>query len=186
MRAFVALAIPERVAAQAAHLQALLGCGRAVPEENLHLTLAFLDEITLGQAEDMDAELQAMSEPALSLELAGLDVLDRARPDAVIWTARPCEPLERLARAVARAARGAGITLPRRRFRPHVTLARFGRGYGALEAERLGRLLQGRGDESSGPFMVESFGLYRSFLRAEGPIYELLEAYPLGTGRGLA
>ena len=186
MRAFVAIAMPEAVAAQAAHLQALLGCGRAVPEEALHLTLAFLGEITDGQAEELDAGLQAIAAPVFTLELAGLETLGGDWPGGLVWRARPCAPLERLQRAVAGAARGAGIDLPRRRFRPHVTIARFGRGAGPAEAARLGRLMQARGDAVSGAFMVGGFTLYRSHLRAEGPIYEALADYRLEDGRGIA
>lgn len=186
MRAFVAIAMPEAVAAQAARLQAILGCGRAVPEEALHLTLAFLGEIDPAQAEELDDGLQAIRQPVFALELAGLETLGGDWPGGLVWRARPCAALERLHRAVAAAARHAGLDLPRRRFRPHVTLARFGRGAGAGEAARLGWLLQARGDAVSGPVMVGGFTLYRSHLRAEGPIYEALADYPLDDGRGLA
>ncbi len=186
MRAFVGIAMPEAVRAQVAHLQALLGCGRAVAEENLHLTLAFLGEITPAEAEEIDAELQAIALPVFELELAGLEIIGGDWPGGLVWLARASAPLERLQRAVAGGVRGAGVDLPRRRFRPHVTLARFGRGAGAVEAARVGRLLQARGDAVSGGFAVSGFQLYRSHLRAEGPIYEVLADYALSDGRGFA
>ena len=186
MRAFVGIAMPEAVAAQVVYLQALLGCGRPVAEENLHLTLAFLGEITPAQAEEIDAELQTIAMPVFPMELAGLEIIGGDWPGGLVWLARASEPLERLQRAVAGAVRGAGVEMPRRRFRPHVTIARFGRGAGEVEAARVGRLLQARGDAVSGPFGVNGVTFYRSHLRPEGPIYEPMAEYPLLDGRGLA
>lgn len=180
MRAFVAIPMPEEAVAPIVALQSLLGCGRAVAEENLHLTLAFLGEISLAEAQALDEELAAIPTQPLVLELAGADVMDRARPDLVFVGLRKNPPLEALQRHVAAAARAVGIDLARRRFRPHVTLARFGRAYGPAEELRLGRFLEASADFSLPGFAVGEFVLYRSTLDPHGPRYDRLAEYPIG------
>lgn len=180
MRVFVAIMLPEEVTARLGALQDELGCGRPVAEENLHLTLAFAGEIDGREAAELDAALETIRLPGFLLAPAGISVFGPAeRPEAVVVGLRPEPGLDALVRAVAGAARAAGRVLPRRRFRAHVTLSRFGRDFGALDAGRLGRFLQARGDLVLNPFEVTGFSMIRSHLRAEGPIYEELAAYPL-------
>ncbi|MFT3689382.1 RNA 2',3'-cyclic phosphodiesterase [Paenirhodobacter sp.] len=171
MRLFVALAVPEAVAGQIVALQEMLGTGRLVPEENLHLTLAFLGDVAGADLADLDLALADLRSPAPMVELAGIDLWD----EALVIGVRANPVLEALARKVAVAVRGV-VEMPRRRFRPHVTLARVRPG----DAVRVGRFLSARADAVLTPFAAEGFTLYRSHLRAEGPLYEPLAEYPLG------
>jgi len=84
----------------------------------------------------------------------------------------------RLRKKVRAAARGAGIDLPRERFRPHVTLARFSRSK-PVDMGRLTAFLGAYGGFRAGPFAVDRFCLYRSTLTPEGPVYDVLADYPL-------
>jgi 2'-5' RNA ligase len=85
--------------------------------------------------------------------------------------------------ALRRAVRGlvyqAGIELPRARFRPHVTLARFGRRMTMLETQRIAGVLEAYADLDAGRLGVEGFRLYRSHLGEGGAWYESLADYPL-------
>lgn len=178
MRAFVALALPEALIGSLLGLQAGLPFGRAVAPENLHLTLTFLGDIEAGQAGDLAESLAGLALPGLDLRLHGLELLGPAQAPVLAALAEG-EGLMGVHDKVQRAARQAGIDLRRRRFRPHVTIARFGR----LEpgkVQRLADFMALNGAFSAGPAPVADLVLYRSHLASSGTIYEPLAEFRLG------
>ncbi len=74
MRAFVAVEVAGEVAAALVRVQARLRSGRPVAEENLHLTLAFLDDQPEERLEDLHGLLEQIVRPAFAVE-AGATVL---------------------------------------------------------------------------------------------------------------
>jgi RNA 2',3'-cyclic 3'-phosphodiesterase len=183
IRAFVAIPVPEDVAAALQALQAGLPAGRAVPPENFHLTLAFLGENPAPVIEDVHYALDAIDAPAFALTLQGLGLFGGKAPRSLHAEARPEPALAHLRARVAEAARGAGIDLPRSRFQPHVTIARFGAGLGGEDLERLRRHVAARAGFSAGPFPVRRFALVRSRLGRSGAAYEDMAVYALGPER---
>ncbi|AVO39011.1 RNA 2',3'-cyclic phosphodiesterase [Pukyongiella litopenaei] len=176
MRAFVAIPVPDAVAASLAALQARLPGGRRVPRENLHLTLAFLDDQPEPALEELHGELGDLGAAAFDLTLAGLGVFGGDRPRLLYADIAPNTALSDLHRAVMGAARRAGMQLPRRRFHPHVTLARFGAG----DAAGLGGFIAAHGATPLPGFRATGFGLYRSILRPDGAVHDMLAGYNLG------
>lgn len=178
MRAFVALDLPEALLDPVSRLQAGLTVGRLVPEENLHLTLAFLGDVEDTRAHDLAEALASQRLPKVTLELGGLDLFGGKRSSALVIGADG-DGLERLHAKVMRTAREVDIDLPRERFRPHVTIARF---TGALTPKDQGRLadfLKLNGRFSLDPVACETITLYRSHLRNDGAIHEPLADFPL-------
>ena len=72
----------------------------------------------------------------------------------------------------------AGCPPERRKFKPHVTLARFRNG----APPRIGNFIQAYDRLSIGPFTVDAFTLFRSHLGSEKAYYEPLAEYPLVSG----
>jgi 2'-5' RNA ligase len=91
---------------------------------------------------------------------------------------RPDPALRELHGICARAARAAGIELERRRFRPHVTLIRFGTGLPPHRQPELDRALRHLG-APTGAEAAQRLVLYRSHLGEGAAVYEELAAYPL-------
>lgn len=179
MRIFTGLMVAPALWEAVGAVQTALGCGRPVAEENLHLTLVFAGEASLEAARRWHEELEAVRMQPFVLELAGLELIGPAeRPELLALGVRPSAALEALQAKVAQAARRAGLELPRRRFRPHVTLARFGQRFDAAQAARVGRLLQAKGDVVLPEWQVERFALLRSHLSHAGADYEVLAEYP--------
>ncbi len=179
MRAFLALPLPDAAVVTLERLQQEIPVGRLVPGENLHLTLVFLGDRSVAALEDLHFALEALRVPAFDLRLAGLDCFDRTDPEALHIGVAPCPALEALQARLRATLHGAGVTLDRARFRPHVTLARFNRGLAPEQAARMGRFLAARGDFAVPAFTVRAFCLYESILTKDGPVYEVMAEYPL-------
>ena len=180
IRAFVALPLPEPVRQKLNLLQYLLPLPRRVPPGNLHLTLVFLGELPGPVLEDAHHALEGLRAPGFALRLRGVGSFG-APPRLVFVGADPCPALDHLQRKVETAVRRAGVAPDRRRFNPHVTLARLDPRRPGTEDERarLGAAIAGNADFSVGPFAVDGFALFRSHLGRSGAHYEELARYPL-------
>lgn len=178
-RLFVALPIPDDVADALTAMQGGVPDANWVPSENFHITLAFIGEVDGGMAQDIDAALATIDGPILDVEMAGVDhFVDGRQPTALYAAVVQEERLSRLRDKVANALRGEGVKLDRRRFRPHVTLARFNRR--AEIGHHLAQFVASHSLFRAGPFEVEQFRLYSSIVRADGSHYDIEAAYPLG------
>ena len=176
MRLFVALTLPEEVREQLAELEDNLPGARWVPPENFHITLRFIGEVDGGLAEDIDAELAAMAGEGFLVSIAGLGCFGEGpRTRALYARVAPSEPLTRLKLKVENALQRAGCEPEGRKFKPHVTLARF-KGQSGPELERF---LVRHSLFRAGPFAVADFALIQSFLSGEGSIYREEAIYPL-------
>lgn len=178
-RLFVGLPIPDDVADQLSALQGGVPDANWVPSENFHITLAFIGEVDGGMTTDIDEALATIDGPILDIELAGVDhFVDGQQPKALYAGVVQEERLIRLREKVVRALRGEGVTLERRKFRPHVTLAHFNRR--AEIGHHMAQFVASHSLFRAGPFEVESFRLYSSTLRPDGSVYEVEAEYPLG------
>ena len=177
MRSFLALDVPDDLARHIASAQSRLGVGRMVPRENLHVTLAFLDDQPESVLEELDRDLGALSQDRFPLDVTGYAHFGKSRPRIAYLGVASSAPLLSLHQAVRRAARAAGIALSHERYIPHITIARFsGSDVGdALPAvQALARL-----PIQCAPFDVFGFTLYGSTLTPTGPRYEPLASYPM-------
>lgn len=180
MRCFVAISLPEPLLDRLAALQDAIPSGRVTPPENLHLTLAFLGELTEEAALAAHEALGGLRAVPFEVQIAGVDLFGGKAPRVLYAGVRRSEALHDLHARIRSRLVGAGLQLQRERFRPHVTLARFGRPPGRDETARLGQFLQAHAAFELPPFPVASFSLYRSEL-GHGPArHTELARYPLG------
>jgi 2'-5' RNA ligase len=179
MRCFVAIDLPDEARAALEAVQDQLRVGRVSDPETLHLTLAFLGEQPDAALEEMHLALEAMRAAPFTLQLRGLGTFGGRSP-RVLWAGVEPQPaLRALHEKVRGAAHVAGIELPRERFRPHVTIARFGERLQPGELDKLTGFLSRFEQFPAPPFEVEEVVLFRSILHRDGAIHEPLEAYPL-------
>ncbi|MCV2870490.1 RNA 2',3'-cyclic phosphodiesterase [Defluviimonas sp. WL0002] len=175
IRAFFALTLPDTALDQIERLQAAIPFGRAAPAENLHLTLAFLGEVSPETLEAAHEAAETLAPPPFALELRGLVHLGR-QPGGVIASGVVPEPrLDGLAKSLRSRLAGTGIQLPRERFRPHVTLIRL-RQDDADDAT-LARILGRHADFRAGPIPVTGLSLFRSYLGGDSARHEELARY---------
>jgi 2'-5' RNA ligase len=178
MRAFVAIDLPDPVKSALESLQEVMPLGRPTDPEQMHLTLHFLGEQPDELIEAAHQALEDLSFPAFEMQLAGLGTFGNREP-SVLWAGvKDATQVKALHDRIRPALHGAGLPLEHRRFRPHVTIARFDRS-GLAEHERLAKFLSRWESFPCPSFTVEAFGLWRSTLRPKGAIHEELARYPL-------
>jgi RNA 2',3'-cyclic 3'-phosphodiesterase len=176
MRLFVALDLPwplrERLKTLAT---AIPGC-RWMPVENLHLTLRFIGEVPNWRAEEIDLALQAIKARSFPLTLTGVGLFEKGGRVTSLWAGlERCPQLEHLQTKIETALQRAGLEPERRRFTPHVTLARLDQ----PASEKVTRFLQGHSLFRAEPYVVERFTLFSSQLGKEGSVYTAEADYSL-------
>ncbi len=179
MRCFLAIALPDDVAGRLLSLQVALRAGQPVPRDNLHLTLAFLDDQTDEALQELHEALERLRLPPVPISFGPIGTFggDGVRSLHVEVPLTPA--LETLERKLQGALHLAGIRLPHRRFRPHVTLARQKHTLTADELTALARRMAAHAATPLPGFVAQGFGLYRSTLRPGGAVHDLLADYPL-------
>jgi 2'-5' RNA ligase len=177
MRAFLAFDIPDATADALLRLQSTIPMGKPLPEDNLHLTLVFLEDAPEPALEDLHTLLTGLRWPPVPIRFTGLDSFTELDRGLVFAAVDRTEALQGLHDRLAALCRSAGLDLPRRRFRPHVTLTRANRRPSGVARDRLAAALGPRPDLPG--FTAQAVTLYQSTLTPRGAIHDPLAAYPL-------
>lgn len=179
MRAFVAIDLPDFARAELVRLQSSLAVGRPVPEENLHLTLSFLGEQRDEAIADAHAALSDLRAPAFDLQLVGVGSFGKPSPQVIYADVARCQQLLELEQGITRSLRNIGLEFQKRRFRPHVTIARLPRLMSGSDKAKVHELVPSLSAFQGTPFHVSSFQLYRSTLTPKAALHEALANYEL-------
>jgi 2'-5' RNA ligase len=174
-RLFTALEIPSPLAFSLSLLRGGLPGARWVDPENYHITLRFIGDIDQRTADEVERALTRVDRPSFDLTLAGLDALGGNKPHSIVASVKPTPALRDLQNEHERIIQRIGLEPERRKFRPHVTLARI---KGVSEADAAAYLAL-RGDFRTPPFPVGRFVLLSSRDSRGGGPYVMEEAYPL-------
>lgn len=176
MRLFVGLDLPWDIRVQLAQLAGGIPGARWVPAENLHLTLRFIGEVNAPQAEEIDLSLATLRGRALDLVFAGVWTFAKGGRETQLWVGVERNPgLEHLQTKVETALQRAGLAAERRRFTPHVTLARLDNAF----PENIGGFLQAHNLFRAEPMRVAHFTLFSSQLGKEAAVYTSEVEYAL-------
>lgn len=168
LRLFVALDLPTEMRAEVAALAGGIPGARWVPPENYHLTLRFIGEIENWRAQEVDDALAAIRGNAFDLSLAGLGTFEKAGRIHSLWVgAERNEVLTHLQNKVETALQRTGLAPERKRFSPHVTIARTER----APPEKVIGFVQAHNLFRATPVRVEHFTLFSSRLGKEASVY---------------
>jgi len=176
-RLFTAVDLPVAVAQELAALGFGLPGARWVPAEQLHLTLRFIGEVDGGLFRDLGQALAEVKAAPFSMGLLGFGCFPPRGPARILWAGvEPPAPVAALYRKVENVLVRRGLVAPeKRKFAPHVTVARLDR----VPRQRLGNFLAGNNLYRSPTFTVGEFHLYSSQLTPKGPIHRLEASYEL-------
>ncbi len=174
-RLFVAISLPEDVIDALFDLQTGMRGARWLPDENFHLTLAFIGEVDRHGLNEIATALGSLSAPGFELRLKGCGFFGDRKPRA-LWVGAESNPaLTRLHSKVDVALTRSGFALDKRKFTPHVTLAYLS----GVAPEAAAGFCAVNGLFSAKPFAVREFHLYESHLGSEAAHYEVVASYGL-------
>jgi 2'-5' RNA ligase len=187
MRCFVAIELPDQVKAGLRDIQAKLKSGgqaqvKWVDPYSIHLTLKFLGGVDGARIGPITAAMKEASQgiPPFSLKVEGLGAFPNLRQLQVVWVGvgGEVDKLANLQQRLEKNLAQLGFAPEKRRFTPHLTLARVRDRASLIEREGLGQLIASTEFEAHS-FPVEAVSLMRSQLTREGAIYSRLSTAEL-------
>ncbi|MBB5372778.1 MAG: RNA 2',3'-cyclic phosphodiesterase [Acidocella sp.] len=177
MRLFVALDLPWEVKEELSDLSCNLPGARWVPTDNFHLTLRFIGEANRLQAEEIDFALASLRGRSFEFSLSGLGWFEKnGRVNTLYVGVERNADLARLQAKVETALNRCGLAPDKRRFTPHVTLARMDMGV----TPSLTSFVQANNLYRSAPIRADNVTLFSSFLGKDQPTYTPEAEYALG------
>jgi 2'-5' RNA ligase len=176
MRLFVALDLPHATRQRLSDLAMGLPGARIVPPENTHLTLRFIGETPRHTAEELDLALAALQGRGFDLTLRGVGTTEKAGRVSAIWAGVERNPaLDHLRAKIETALQRAGLEPERRRFQPHVSIAKLDN----VPEAKIAAYVQAHNLFQSPPTPIEQFVLFSSLLGKETPVYTAEVEYAL-------
>ncbi|POR42727.1 RNA 2',3'-cyclic phosphodiesterase [Methylobacterium sp. V23] len=177
-RLFTGIEIPPDIAQALALKRGALRGSRWIEPSDYHITLRFLGDVEIEVAEALHERLiEARARTPFPVTLDGLASFGGDKPRAILATVIPAPELVDLQAEQERLARQAGAEPERRKFTPHVTLARLRR---EARSEDVAAYLGERGLFEPLTFMAERVALFSARESKGGGPYVIEAAYPLG------
>jgi 2'-5' RNA ligase len=150
---------------------------RWVPATNIHLTIKFLGDVSMGNLDMLKEIIQTEAKRHLSFELSVGEVgtFPSNRRPRVIWVGVEAPPeLEALHRGIETETARLGYAPEDRPFSPHLTLGRVSRNVNPGELRQISETLESYKVGFLGAMRVSAVHLYRSDLQPGGSIYTRL------------
>ena len=178
LRLFIAVDLPPELRPAVIQLCQGIAGARWTQPEQLHVTLRFLGATPEERLADLQSRLRQVRASPFTLALRRTGVFPPAggrKPARVLWLGcDPPGPLQELKQAID-GVLGPDPEMAQHGFAPHLTLARFP----TRPRHDLDRYLAEHAAFDGGQFVVCAFHLYRSTLRPQGALHEIVESYPL-------
>jgi 2'-5' RNA ligase len=191
-RLFIAVDLPRETRAACRELIAAVSGSRSVGTAagrlrwtrpaNLHLTLRFLGDMERTRIASIDAAIRSAVTATLpfTVTLGGVGVFPGSGTPRALWLgiSRGREELAAIVGALDAELASIGIAAATAPYRPHLTIARAGRGENAA-ARAAATALRAATSDWQATFGVDRIRLYRSHLGDGPPRYETLASIPL-------
>ncbi|MCF8469385.1 MAG: RNA 2',3'-cyclic phosphodiesterase [Parvibaculum sp.] len=174
IRLFTALEIPDEAAERLQHLQQGIDGARWIERPDFHITLRFIGDVAETVADDIDEVLSDISVHPFEVEIEGVGEFGGKAPHTLWAGVRMSEPLRLLQERQERALRHIGLPPDKRKFIPHVTIARLGR----VSTGTVYRFIEANNLFAAPPFTVERFTLYSARSGTGGGPYVAEKHYP--------
>ena len=174
-RLFTGLEIPSETALMLSMLRGGLRGARWIDPENYHLTLRFIGDIDDRTAVEVVAALDRVQRKPVEIRLTGLGSFGNGKPHAVWARVEPTTQLAELQAEQERILQRMHLPAERRKYIPHVTVARCK----TSTNEDVAKWLSERGNFQAPSFVAGRFVLFSAKSSVGGGPYLVEEAYPL-------
>jgi 2'-5' RNA ligase len=183
-RTFIAVAIPENVRSCALELirqlHPVAPDVKWVEPQSLHWTLQFLGNVHQREIGDVCAAVAegALEHEPFDLQIRGAGAFPSSDRPRTLWLGVGAgrDQMIALQGSIEKSLEPLGFRGEARRYAPHLTIGRPGRGEPTPE---LAAELATLADFNGGAMLVDEVTIYSSELTREGPIYEPLAVAPL-------
>lgn len=176
IRLFVGIAMPAGVRRLLSSLGSTIPGARPVPEEQTHLTLRFIGEVETNQFHDIRERLAEIDAKPLKTSIRGVGHFPPRGKPRIIWAGlEAAGDLMILRNKVNYLLKLCGVEPERRKYHPHITLARLKNS----SPERVAAFLQNNAFLQSPPIVIDHITLYSSRLHHDGAIHHVEGVYPL-------
>lgn len=177
IRLFVALEPPHSVKERLMGLCHGLPDIRWTPEEQMHLSLRFIGEVEQEEFEEIRDALGEIKISPFEIGLQGVGQFLNGKIPSVLWVGvRATESLFELQKKVERVIQRQGIRAEKRKYQPHITLARLK----SVPLQRLRTYLEEHSEFQTDDFLIKEFILFSSKLRPQGALHLVEGRYELG------
>ncbi len=168
VRLFVGLELDPQLIGDIADARGGVESAHWQRDNQLHLTLAFIGDASRKAKREIEDALARIRFEPFEMTLSGVGMFGKPKQPKVLWAGVENKyPLMHLHEKIAAAMDQIDVEIDRRKFKPHVTLARFRRGASA----RVGDWLTENERLSTGPMFADRFTLFSSERTSEGSFY---------------
>jgi 2'-5' RNA ligase len=175
-RLFIAVDLPKAATESLHALSFGIPGAKWVRPEQLHLTVRFIGDVDGGLFHDIRDILAGVARGPFSLQLKGVGCFPPRGAPRVLWVGlEKSEELQRLRREIDTMLLQTGLDPEKRKFSPHITLARLKNS----PVQKVMNFLAGNNLFRLDPFQVEDFRLYSSTLTPKGAYHRVERVYPL-------
>lgn len=181
MRLFTAITLPESIFQELERLVRQLRPAARIRWSripDLHVTTKFIGEWPAARLGELTAALAKLPpREQIPIAVRGLGWFPNERAPRVFWAGIEApDTLRELAADTEQRLERLGIARERRRYSPHLTLARI---KAPAEVSRLRQMVARLPSVEFGAFTTGEFHLYSSELHSSGSIYTSLKVFPL-------
>jgi len=188
LRSFVAVEIPagiqSAIARSTAPLQKALPKPliRWVTQQNIHLTLKFLGDVSPANLERLAEVLkaEAITREPFSMSVGGLGAFPTPSRARIIWIGLEAPAaLMTLLRGVEAVAARLGYASEDHTFSPHLTIGRVGQNVSGTDLQHIRIALEGTIIGTLGTVSVDAVHIFKSDLQPGGSVYTRLYTLPM-------
>jgi 2'-5' RNA ligase len=175
-RLFIALEPPLEIKQPLLQLSRAMSGARWQTAAQMHITLIFIGDVDNSRLSELKQSLAQITAAPLTLTIKGVDYFGSNRYPRVLYAKiEPNPAVNKLHKQLYSVISDLGLPLEKRKYQPHITLARLDR----TPYPSIAHFLQAEALLKSESFQLDTFHLFSSKLTAMGSDYRIEASFPL-------